>query len=111
MFFNIAGNPINVTRVNFADIQQGDTILHFVEDHNGNDFIWVGIAETKGNFSEEWYGNGRRSTKRNAERYDEITTTMFDAPFEAFTADTRPDVLIAAQWHETEAGHALYRVQ
>lgn len=94
----------NVEEVKFADIQQGDTIIHTYDDARnfGPVDLWMGVAE-KGNSEPriEWYGSERIHATQN----DDGSFTI-----QAVRDNDDYGFLVVATWHETEPNHALYRV-
>jgi len=96
---------LKVERIDFNQIKEGDVILHLFEE--GNQLSgWMGEALEKGVNTEQWYGD--LSDKILFAATDE--ELLFVEP----TSKMREPAngrLVAAEWHATEAGHSLWRIE
>lgn len=105
MLFQFDKEKIDTESVAFADIKPGDTIVHYVENSYGVDYVWVGTTLEQSRLGNEWYGTGRRHVKRRTASHGG------DGTWGRFLEDDRHDVLIVADWHGEETGHSIYRVK
>lgn len=85
-----------VEPVAYEDIKEGDPIIH-IADQDSNPQLWMGKVTEVG-LTGAW-GEARYHALYDNEEYTVDGTNLTTDP-----------VLIAYPWHETEPGHALYKV-
>lgn len=104
MDIQFRGETRTLEPIKFKDITPGMMIAHYVEDAANLDLLWIGLVDTIGSTGHEVYG-GERS-------YMDRVSAWEDSPAGQWSGATHSvgkDLVIAADWHETEKDHKLFR--
>lgn len=103
----IGGQNLRVERIRFSDIKQYDLVLHSWQDKEGNFKNWVGEATVRAQFP-GWFSDDQIPGWFSDDQ--SYFSNSSEAGWEERNFPTPNRATVAYDWHDTEDGHALFRI-